>query len=92
MTGTHVLWNVPTGAPYTSSLLYYRDLLYMATEVGVVRCVDPGTGETIWTESSHKFVLHEIPELARRTGFRSVGQWVDGEWPFAENLWLVEAP
>ena len=50
VTGTHVLWNVPTGAPYTSSLLYYRDLLYMATEVGVVRCVDPGTGETIWTE------------------------------------------
>ena len=50
VTATHVLWSVPTGAPYTSSLLYYRDLLYMATEVGVVRCVDPGTGETIWTE------------------------------------------
>src|SRR6266705_5345321 len=26
-------------------------------------------GETIWTESSHKFVLDEIPELARKTGF-----------------------
>jgi len=49
-------------------------------------------GETIWTESSHKFVLHEIPELARKTGFLSVGQWVDTAWPFAENLWLVESP
>jgi outer membrane protein assembly factor BamB len=47
---THVLWRVPTGAPYVSSLLYYRDLLYMATEVGVVRCIDPKTGETVWTE------------------------------------------
>jgi len=49
-------------------------------------------GETIWTESSHKFVLAEIPELARKTGFLSVGQWVDAAWPFAENLWLVESP
>jgi uncharacterized SAM-dependent methyltransferase len=49
-------------------------------------------GETIWTESSHKFVLDEIPELARKTGFLSVGQWVDATWPFAENLWLVESP
>ncbi len=49
-------------------------------------------GETIWTESSHKFVLDEIPELARKTGFLSVGQWVDTEWPFAENLWLVGSP
>ena len=49
-------------------------------------------GETIWTESSHKFVLDEIPDLARRTGFVSAGQWVDAEWPFAENLWLVKSP
>ncbi len=49
-------------------------------------------GETIWTESSHKFVLEELPALAHRTGFTSVGQWVDREWPFTENLWLVESP
>ena len=47
---THVLWRVPTGAPYVSSLLYYQELLYMATEVGIVRCVDPKTGETLWTQ------------------------------------------
>ena len=33
-----------------SSLLYYQDLLYMATEVGIVRCVDPKTGEPVWVE------------------------------------------
>jgi outer membrane protein assembly factor BamB len=47
---SHLVWRIPTGAPYVSSLLYYQGLLYLATEVGVVRCVDPATGETIWTK------------------------------------------
>ncbi len=47
---SHVIWRKPTGAPYVSSLLYYEGLLYMATEVGVVRCIDARDGETIWTE------------------------------------------
>ena len=44
-------------------------------------------GETIWTESSHKFDGDEIPCIARATGFEPEAQWVDREWPFAENLW-----
>jgi uncharacterized SAM-dependent methyltransferase len=44
-------------------------------------------GETIWTESSHKFELDEIEEMAVDSGFRPEAQWVDPEWPFAENLW-----
>ena len=47
------------------------------------------TGETIWTEACHKYVVEEIPGMARRTGFVCEAQWVDGEWPFAENLWLA---
>jgi dimethylhistidine N-methyltransferase len=47
-------------------------------------------GETIWTESSHKYQAHEAPEMAARTGFRCNGQWIDEEWPFAQNLFLVE--
>ena len=43
-------------------------------------------GETIWTESSHKYTLLEIAELAVSGGFRTEAQWVDDEWPFAENL------
>jgi outer membrane protein assembly factor BamB len=45
-----VLWRVETGAPYVSSLLLYRGLLYMANENGVLRTVDPGSGETVWEE------------------------------------------
>jgi dimethylhistidine N-methyltransferase len=47
-------------------------------------------GETIWTESSHKYHPQEPAEMAARAGFRQVAQWVDEEWPFAQNLWLVE--
>jgi L-histidine Nalpha-methyltransferase len=49
-------------------------------------------GETIWTESSHKFGLSEIQRIAQDTGFVCVEQWVDSEWPFAENLLTVESP
>ena len=46
--------------------------------------------ETIWTESSHKYKAEEIPEMAERTGFRCDAQWIDDEWPFAQNLLLAE--
>jgi uncharacterized SAM-dependent methyltransferase len=49
-------------------------------------------GETIWTEACHKFDLEELRGMARRTGFTCVEQWVDREWPFAENLWIAEPP
>jgi len=47
-------------------------------------------GETIWTESSHKYSRDEIFQLARDTGFRCEAQWVDTEWPFAESLLVAE--
>lgn len=47
---THVVWRVPTGAPYISSLVYYEGLLYMAGDVGVVTCVDARTGALVWRE------------------------------------------
>jgi L-histidine N-alpha-methyltransferase len=47
-------------------------------------------GETIWTESSHKYRPEEIVAMAERTGFRCDGQWIDEEWPFAQNLLIVE--
>ena len=47
-------------------------------------------GETIWTESSHKFTCGELDEYARSTGFQAVAAWVDQEWPFAETLWRAE--
>jgi dimethylhistidine N-methyltransferase len=47
-------------------------------------------GETIWTESSHKYRGQEPFKMASRAGFRQTGQWIDQEWPFAQNLWLVD--
>jgi L-histidine N-alpha-methyltransferase len=43
-------------------------------------------GETIWTESSHKFRPEQIITIACASGFRVERQWIDREWPFAENL------
>src|ERR1035437_8489747 len=42
-------------------------------------------GETIWTESSHKYSAHDVIETAREAGFRCEVQWIDEQWPFAEN-------
>jgi L-histidine N-alpha-methyltransferase len=47
-------------------------------------------GETIWTESSHKYRPQEVGAMAERTGFRCNGQWIDEEWPFAQNLLVSE--
>jgi outer membrane protein assembly factor BamB len=47
---TRVVWSVPTGAPYISSLLYHDGLLYMASDAGIVTCVDAKTGEKVWQE------------------------------------------
>jgi len=47
-------------------------------------------GETIWTESSHKYSAEEVFEIARKAGFRCEVQWIDEQWPFAENLLIAE--
>ena len=47
-------------------------------------------GETIWTESSHKYNLPEVRQLAQQSGFRCENQWLDEEWPFAESLLIAQ--
>ncbi len=47
-------------------------------------------GETIWTESSHKYSTEEIFQMASNSGFRCEAQWIDEQWPFAENLLTAE--
>lgn len=46
--------------------------------------------ESIWTESSHKYSAAEIFQMARKAGFRCETQWIDEQWPFAENLLIAE--
>jgi len=47
-------------------------------------------GETIWTESSHKYSPEEILDMAGSAGFCCEAQWIDEQWPFAENLLIAE--
>ncbi|HEX4784195.1 MAG TPA: L-histidine N(alpha)-methyltransferase [Candidatus Sulfotelmatobacter sp.] len=47
-------------------------------------------GETIWTESSHKYSAEEVVETGREAGFRCECQWIDETWPFSENLLIAE--
>jgi uncharacterized SAM-dependent methyltransferase len=47
-------------------------------------------GETIWTESSHKYSMGEISRIAENAGFRCDALWIDDEWAFAENLLIAK--
>jgi probable methyltransferase len=46
-------------------------------------------GETIWTESSHKFQAEEAAALGAQAGFHKAAQWIDELWPFAETLFVA---
>jgi L-histidine N-alpha-methyltransferase len=46
-------------------------------------------GETIWTESSHKYGTQAVVRMGERSGYRCAGQWFDDEWPLAQNLFFA---
>jgi len=48
-----------------------------------------GEGETIWTESSHKYSPIEVVQMGERAGYRCAGQWFDEEWRLAQNLFFA---
>lgn len=70
--------------------------MHLQSKIGQ-RVVIPGAGcavqfaagETIWTESSHKYQLPQLDEMAEASGFRVKAQWIDREWPFVESLWVA---
>jgi uncharacterized SAM-dependent methyltransferase len=43
-------------------------------------------GESLWTESSHRFSVREISDWATASRFRIARQWLDTDWPFAQLL------
>lgn len=43
-------------------------------------------GETIHTETSHKFSISEVDALGEHAGFTVAAAWQDVEWPFASVL------
>jgi L-histidine Nalpha-methyltransferase len=46
-------------------------------------------GETIWTESSHRYNVLEVVRMGERTGYRCDAQWTDAEWPYANSLFIA---
>ncbi len=53
---------------------------------------DLAPGESVWTESSHKFEPGEIAQLGAETGFAAVAEWTDHDWPFAQTLLVAREP
>jgi dimethylhistidine N-methyltransferase len=71
--------------------MHLRSLIDQNVTIPNAQCsVSFVANETIWTESSHKFRASDIPAIAARCGFRCDSQWLDSEWPFAENLLIAE--
>lgn len=50
VSSSHVVWQVATGAPYISSLVYDAGLLYMASDVGAISVIEADTGKRLWQE------------------------------------------
>lgn len=81
-----VRWN----AEHSRIEMYLRSTRAQRVSVPGARCVvDFAAGETIWTESSHKYELSDLEQLSAENGFRIAAQWVDHEWPFVESLWVA---
>src|ERR1700676_3028712 len=71
--------------------MHLRSLRLQSVRIGGSGCtVAFAKDETIWKESSHKFRAEEIPAMAERMGYRCDAQWIDSEWPFAENLLIAQ--
>ncbi|HEV3330562.1 MAG TPA: L-histidine N(alpha)-methyltransferase [Bryobacteraceae bacterium] len=67
--------------------MHLRSRVHQTVSIrGADLSVDFEPNETICTEASHKFRPEQLPELARLAGFQMERQWIDCEWPFAENL------
>src|SRR5262249_17236073 len=46
--GDHVLWKYEKGTAYVPSPILYRGLLYLMSDKGLLTCLDPKTGQSIY--------------------------------------------
>ena len=46
-------------------------------------------GETIWTESSHRFTVDELTTWGREARLTNAASWVDPAWPLALTLFFA---
>ena len=67
--------------------MHIRSLTRQRVWIGALdRAVEFEDGETIWTESSHKFRPKEIAAIGERVGWEMKRQWLDPDWGFSETL------
>jgi outer membrane protein assembly factor BamB len=50
VTQTHVAWTLQRAAPYTPSPLLVDEELYVINDLGIVTCLDAGTGKVRWQQ------------------------------------------
>jgi L-histidine N-alpha-methyltransferase len=82
-----VLWN----ADHRRIEMHLRSLSQQYVEIPAAGfAIALNEDETIWTESSHKYYPQEVVRMAEKAGFHCDGQWIDREWPFAQNLLFVQ--
>lgn len=67
--------------------MHLRSREYQIASIrGADLIVDFVPRETICTEVCHKFTPQQVCAMAQTSGFHLEAQWVDREWPFAENF------
>ncbi len=44
----HLVWHVPIGAPYVSSVVHYNDVVYFASDAGVLQAAEAKTGKRLF--------------------------------------------
>lgn len=67
--------------------MHLRSLAAQTVRIAALDCeVRFQEGETIWTESSHKFRADEIEQMGLSAGWAPARQWIDADWGFAETL------
>ena len=70
--------------------MHLRSKRVQTVDIKACGCtVDFTAGETIWTESSHKYAPESIEQLADASGFSLKAQWTDEKWPFANSLFVA---
>ena len=71
--------------------MHVRSLCRQTVRISAAElCVEFFEGETIWTESSHKYSPQEVFLMASAAGFRCEAQWIDEQWQFADSLLTAE--
>ena len=82
----HVAWNA-ADSRVESYLVSRIDQDVCVRDAGC--CISLAAGESIWTESSHKYEADGIVEMGARAGFSLRQQWIEPDARFA--LTLLEA-